>query len=240
MRIRRTRRLRGGNGSTLPQKLAVLVVVAAGAVEEGRSWYGHHREAVDHFLSWFVPVSCAALALGVALSIWLWLRHRRAGRPVDRRRVEDPRFDDLTKPSASGRNDGKRLEHLTADLLTAEGLEDVEVPGGAGDLGGDVVGYLVEDGRRLKVVVQCKEYRRDRLVPSKDMQAFPTTAWGWPHYADIAIFVTSARGFSDDGAELAYQNQILTLSYSDLEQVARGERTIIPPAPVGQPIGGAA
>ena len=51
------------------------------------------------------------------------------------------------------------FEHLTSDLLTASGLTDVEVTGGAGDGGIDGVGYRLALLNSFPVYFQCKRYQ---------------------------------------------------------------------------------
>lgn len=77
------------------------------------------------------------------------------------------------------------FEQAIADLCRAGGCYGVEVSGGAGDLGADVVAYTPE-GR--KVVIQCKQYRGK--VGSPQMQKFAGTVFS-VHQADIALMVTT-------------------------------------------------
>ncbi|MEU6988005.1 restriction endonuclease [Streptomyces sp. NPDC046324] len=77
------------------------------------------------------------------------------------------------------------FEQAIADLCREGGCYRVEVPGGAGDLGADVIAYTPE-GR--KVVIQCKQYRGK--VGSPEMQKFAGTVFS-VHQADIALMVTT-------------------------------------------------
>ncbi|MFD3846277.1 restriction endonuclease [Streptomyces microflavus] len=77
------------------------------------------------------------------------------------------------------------FEQAIADLCREGGCYRVETPGGAGDLGADVIAYTPE-GR--KVVIQCKQYRGK--VSSPEMQKFAGTVFS-VHQADIALMVTT-------------------------------------------------
>ncbi len=78
------------------------------------------------------------------------------------------------------------FEHAVADLCRQDGCTQVQTPGGAGDLGADVIAHT-PDGRKL--VIQCKQYRGK--VSSPDVQKFGGTAFH-VHRADIALLVTTA------------------------------------------------
>lgn len=84
---------------------------------------------------------------------------------------------------------GTQFEHWTAALMRRTGFGRVEVCGGAGDLGADII--AVGPGR-CRVVAQCKCLRADRAVGSPDVQRFAGTARA-VHRADIAVIVTTGR-----------------------------------------------
>ncbi|MGY0488916.1 restriction endonuclease [Streptomyces sp. WG-D5] len=90
-----------------------------------------------------------------------------------------PAFEDLHP-------DG--FEDAVAALCERDGCRDVEVIGGAGDLGADVIA-VAPDGSRL--VVQCKRYGPDRKVGSQDLQRFGGTCWS-VHGAELAVLVTTS------------------------------------------------
>ncbi|MFE9452796.1 restriction endonuclease [Streptomyces sp. NPDC006739] len=92
------------------------------------------------------------------------------------------------------------FEEAVADLCAAHGCREVEVVGGAGDLGADVLA-LTPDGRRL--VIQCKQYGDAHKVGSQDMQRFGGTCFTI-HEADVAALVTTSE-FTDPALEYARQ-----------------------------------
>jgi restriction system protein len=107
-----------------------------------------------------------------------------------------PRDGSSGPPSPPGAADGvlahdalspEEFEQAVAGLLERDGCSQVEVVGGAGDLGADVVA-LAPDGRRL--VVQCKRYGEENKVGSQDLQRFGGTCFT-VHEADLAVVVTT-------------------------------------------------
>ncbi|MGW2202057.1 restriction endonuclease [Streptomyces sp. NPDC001774] len=87
-----------------------------------------------------------------------------------------------------GAVDADGFEHTVAALCARDGCAAVEVVGGAGDLGADVLA-VTEDGRR--VVLQCKRYAEDNRVGSQDLQRFGGTCFAI-HEADVAVVVTTS------------------------------------------------
>ncbi|MFJ8545764.1 restriction endonuclease [Streptomyces sp. NPDC093586] len=82
----------------------------------------------------------------------------------------------------------EEFERAIADLCVRDGCAEVEVVGGAGDLGADVLA-VAPDGRRL--VIQCKRYGEDNKVGSEELQRFGGTCFT-VHEADVAILVTTS------------------------------------------------
>jgi restriction system protein len=80
------------------------------------------------------------------------------------------------------------FEQAIAALCARDGCPQVEVVGGAGDLGADVLA-TTPDGRR--VVIQCKRYGDDNKVGSQELQRFGGTCFT-VHEADVAVVVTTA------------------------------------------------
>ncbi|MEU6394022.1 restriction endonuclease [Streptomyces sp. NPDC046939] len=81
------------------------------------------------------------------------------------------------------------FEAAVAALCERDGCTDVQVVGGAGDLGADVLA-TAPDGRR--VVVQCKQYGPTNKVGSQDLQRFGGTCWS-VHGAQLAVVVTTSE-----------------------------------------------
>jgi hypothetical protein len=80
------------------------------------------------------------------------------------------------------------FEHAIAALCRQDGYHSVQVVGGAGDLGADVIGVSPEGAR---LVIQAKHYREDRLVSSPEMQRFGGTCF-LIHRANRAVMVTTS------------------------------------------------
>ena len=136
-------------------------------------------------------------ALGV-LSVGLSTAKRGMASVRVRGRGLHGRRDDLIPAPAAPDIDGGALDHTAVDadgfehtvaaLCARDGCTPVEVVGGAGDLGADVIAVTV-DGRR--VVLQCKHYAPDNHVGSQDLQRFGGTCFTI-HEADVAVVVTTS------------------------------------------------
>ncbi|MER5307243.1 restriction endonuclease [Streptomyces sp. NPDC002773] len=117
--------------------------------------------------------------------------------------------------------DADGFEHTVAALCARDGCGAVEVVGGAGDLGADVVAVTV-DGRR--VVLQCKHYAEDNRVGSQDLQRFGGTCFTI-HEADVAVVVTTSS-FTAPAVEYAATCGIICV---DGEALAAWTDQIAPP-----------
>ncbi|MFD5522354.1 restriction endonuclease [Streptomyces sp. NPDC127066] len=84
--------------------------------------------------------------------------------------------------------DPDEFERAVAELCRRDGCLEVDVVGGAGDLGADVVART-PDGR--SVVIQCKRYCDGNRVGSQDLQRFGGTCFT-VHGADVAVVVTTS------------------------------------------------
>ncbi|MFG2595229.1 restriction endonuclease [Streptomyces sp. NPDC048462] len=100
--------------------------------------------------------------------------------------------------------DADGFEDAIAALCERDGCVDVQVVGGAGDLGADVLA-TAPDGRRL--VVQCKYYGPDNKVGSQDLQRFGGTCYA-VHEAEIAVCVTTSA-YTTPALEYAEQCAIV-------------------------------
>ncbi|MFE2645836.1 restriction endonuclease [Streptomyces nigra] len=107
--------------------------------------------------------------------------------------------------------DPDAFERTVAGLCLRDGCGDVEVVGGAGDLGADVTA-VTPDGRRL--IVQCKRYCETNKVGSQDLQRFGGTCFT-VHEADIAVVVTTSD-FTAPALEYAEQCGILCVNGDEL------------------------
>ncbi|MFI1481888.1 restriction endonuclease [Streptomyces sp. NPDC020747] len=107
------------------------------------------------------------------------------------------------------------FEHAVADLCRKDGCTRVQITGGAGDLGADVIAYA-PDGR--KIVIQCKQYRGK--VASPDLQKFAGTVFH-VHHADMALLVTTG-GITVPAARLAKAAGIQIVHADRLDRWADG------------------
>ncbi|MFJ4438691.1 restriction endonuclease [Streptomyces sp. NPDC088923] len=127
--------------------------------------------------------------------------------------------DGLTLPI-----DPYAFEEAVADLCRRDGCQDVEVVGGAGDLGADVLA-TAPDGRR--VVIQCKRYAPTHKTGSQDLQRFGGTCWT-VHGAQLAVLVTTST-FTDPAKDYADFCGIRLVDGAELKAWTAGES----PAPWG-------
>ncbi|MGW0666637.1 restriction endonuclease [Streptomyces sp. NPDC002746] len=118
--------------------------------------------------------------------------------------------------------DADGFEDAIAALCERDGCSDVQVVGGAGDLGADVIA-TAPDGRRL--VVQCKYYGPDNKVGSQDLQRFGGTCYA-VHEAEIAVCVTTSA-YTTPALDYAEQCAILCVDGEAL--MAWNDGTAPPP-----------
>ncbi|WP_227025353.1 restriction endonuclease [Streptomyces tsukubensis] len=124
-------------------------------------------------------------------------------------------------PTAGGLDcsalDADAFECAVAGLCERDGCREVEVVGGAGDLGADVLA-LAPDGRRI--VIQCKRYSDTHKVGSQDMQRFGGTCYT-VHGADVAAVVTTSA-YTAPAREYADTCGILCFDGESLDAWSRG------------------
>ncbi|ELP66520.1 restriction endonuclease [Streptomyces turgidiscabies] len=106
----------------------------------------------------------------------------------------------------------EEFEEAIAALCERDGCSAVEVVGGAGDLGADVLA-VTPDGRR--VVIQCKRYGDSNRVGSQDLQRFGGTCFT-VHEADIAALVTTSD-FTAPALEYADRCGIVCMDRESLQ-----------------------
>lgn len=111
-----------------------------------------------------------------------------------------------------------QFEQLVAQMLVQQGYTNVQVCGGAGDLGADVTAQLPDSGGLA--VAQCKRYAPDHKVGSPEIQQFIGMVYTH-HGAQQAIYV-STGGFTEPAIELAHQHGI------ELVDAARLQRLLQP------------
>ncbi|MFD5419300.1 restriction endonuclease [Streptomyces sp. NPDC127069] len=182
---------RGGPGRDAVLALGLLGTAVAGAAA--------FLKAVSADGGMGLPVApfaaLALLLLGVFLAKWSLTpvrrrRQTRAGSPWAESGAPAPA--DLPDIGGGALDhagaDADGFEHTVAALCARDGCTSVEVVGGAGDLGADVVATAA-DGRR--VVIQCKHYAQDHRVGSQDLQRFGGTCFA-VHEADVAVIVTTS------------------------------------------------
>ncbi|MFG3203862.1 restriction endonuclease [Streptomyces sp. NPDC048192] len=140
----------------------------------------------------------------------------RAGGPAEHASAAEPAVTDGCLADYAAL-DPDAFEQAIADLCTDSGCREVEVVGGAGDLGADVVA-VTPDGRRL--VIQCKQYGDSHKVGSQDVQRFGGTCFTI-HDADVAVLVTTSE-FTEPAREYALQCGIVCVDGSGLVAWCRG------------------
>ncbi len=106
------------------------------------------------------------------------------------------------------------FEVAVAQLLQKLGYSNVQVVGGAGDLGVDIVCW---DDQSQKIVVQCKRYAPGRRVGSPDLQSF-LGMMTIHHQAHSGIFVTTST-FSQPALDLAGQHPVTLIDGNQLTQL---------------------
>lgn len=113
--------------------------------------------------------------------------------------------------------DPDEFEQAVAELCRHDGCLDVDVVGGAGDLGADVVART-PDGR--SVVIQCKRYCDGNRVGSQDLQRFGGTCFT-VHGADVAVVVTTSD-FTAPALDYAEQCGIVCVDGPQLRRWQEG------------------
>ncbi|MCK8433513.1 restriction endonuclease [Streptomyces sp. D2-8] len=196
-------RIAAGAVERRPAWVFVLVVIGlAGCVGLRRRWRvaGVARRAA-------AALDDAAREAAEELTVPTVPAHRAAVEvPVDYEaptREEFVDYDALTP---------EEFEEAIAALCERDGCSGVEVVGGAGDLGADVVA-LTPDGRRI--VIQCKHYSEPHRVGSQDLQRFGGTCFT-VHEADVAVLV-STSDFTAPAVEYAEQCGIVCVARETLE-----------------------
>ncbi|MFE9560130.1 restriction endonuclease [Streptomyces sp. NPDC006487] len=200
-------RRKGGGGSAPFGRDVMLAVGLAGICVGGLAVFLKTAAGAGAGV-WAVPVATAVvLAVGVALAKWSVSPVRRRS-TVPPEPGPPPHTDPypieataaLDVPAVGGvpdvgpgaldhaAADADGFEHAIAALCARDGCTPVEVVGGAGDLGADVIA-TTPDG--LRVVVQCKRYADTNRVGSQDLQRFGGTCFA-VHDADVAIVVTTS------------------------------------------------
>lgn len=123
----------------------------------------------------------------------------------------------LEHPDVYAESDPDGFERAVAGLCVREGCREVEVVGGAGDLGADVVAVTAEG---LRVVIQCKQYGDTHKVGSQDLQRFGGTCFTI-HEADVAALVTTGE-FTAPALDYARRCGIVCVDGAALEAWRRG------------------
>ncbi|MFG3040595.1 restriction endonuclease [Streptomyces sp. NPDC048330] len=215
-----------GEGTAGLGRDVVLAVGLAAVVVGGAALFLRTARAAGAQIP-VVPVTVfLVLGLGVALARWSVAPVRGRARPRvrgrARRRATGSAAGARPVPAETPVVDGDALdhsgvdpdgfEHSVAALCARDGCTAVEVVGGAGDLGADVLATTA-DGRR--VVIQCKQYGPGHRVGSPDLQRFGGTCYT-VHDADVAVLVTTSS-FTDPALEYAATCGILCVDGEALD-----------------------
>ncbi|MFI1979911.1 restriction endonuclease [Streptomyces wedmorensis] len=240
-------------GRARPLRDLVLVVGLVGVVAGGAALMVKTARAAGSYLP--AVLAALALALGVGSLLARWGRTRSAPYapgaggteptvpiPAAETFLDTSTTRDITPPAVEPAPvppavDSAALDHLAVDpdgfehtvaaLCVRDGCSSVEVVGGAGDLGADVIA-TAPDGTR--VVLQCKQYAQDHRVGSPDLQRFGGTCYV-VHEADVAVLVTTSS-FTDPALAYAASCGIVCVDGTDL---AAWTASTAPPPWAGQP-----
>ncbi|MFE7901479.1 restriction endonuclease [Streptomyces sp. NPDC057424] len=195
--------------------LGLAARVAAGAVERRPAWV------------FVLVVTGVALCLGLRRRMRVAGVARRAAAALDEAAREAA--EQLDAPAVPRQRTSvevavdydaltpEEFEEAIAALCERDGCSAVEVVGGAGDLGADVVA-ATPDGRRI--VIQCKHYGASHRVGSQDLQRFGGTCFT-VHEADVAVLV-STSDFTAPAMEYAEQCGIVCVDRETLEAWTAG------------------
>ncbi len=156
---------------------------------------------------WTLPLFF--LAVTTAATVWSALRARRTHRI---RQLTEVAVIDTMSPAG--------FERHIADLLTRDGCLRVQVVGGRGDGGVDV---LARTSRMARIAVQCKHYPTRAVGPAA-VRDFNGCAWS-DHRADIALFVTSGR-FTTAALEFGQRHRIQMIDRVLLARWMAGDRIL--------------
>lgn len=163
-----------------------------------------------------IVLALAALVAGALvvlheLAVWIGAHPAVVGAVVGLGVLSAPAANKLDAEGKFGALSPTEFEEAIAALCRRDGCRDVQVVGGAGDLGADVIATL-PDGRRM--VVQCKRYAPGRRVGSPEVQRVGGT-YAVVHRADLAVVVTTA-GFTDAAVEYAARAGIRLIDGGEL------------------------
>ncbi|MEU9400559.1 restriction endonuclease [Streptomyces sp. NPDC048242] len=166
----------------------------------------------------FAGLLALACLLGGSFPGFFWLAviaatsaiigNRKAKRAAELYRIRTLRSTEIARYHAMAPTE---FEHAIAFLCQRDGCSNVQVVGGAGDLGADVIA-TTPDGRRI--VIQCKRYGPTTKVGSPDMQRFGGTCWS-VHRAHVAAVVTTSV-FTKPAANYGVQHGIRLIDVSAL------------------------
>ncbi|MGW5851774.1 restriction endonuclease [Streptomyces sp. NPDC055254] len=224
------RRTGAGKGAASVGRDVVLAVGLIGICVGGLAVFVRTAAGAQGGVPVMPVVTMVVLLAGVVLARWSVAPGRRrspayppvlspqglpaAPQPVDLPEVGPDALD-------HGAVDADGFEHAVAALCARDGCPQVEVVGGAGDLGADVIATTA-DG--LRVVVQCKHYGEGNRVGSQDLQRFGGTCFA-VHEADVAVVVTTSA-FTAPAEEYAAACDIVCV---DGESLAAWTESRTPP-----------
>ncbi|MFD9412085.1 restriction endonuclease [Streptomyces sp. NPDC059989] len=166
----------------------MLAVGLAGTTVGGTAVFIKATAAAGTGIPVLPVVAAVVLLLGVAFAGWSVSPVRRRPHPEPGARPATDLPDVGAEALDHAAVDADGFEHTIAALCARDGCTPVEVVGGAGDLGANVIA-TTPDG--LRVIVQCKHYAEDNRVGSQDLQRFGGTCFA-VHDADVAIVVTTS------------------------------------------------
>lgn len=149
------------------------------------------------------------VVIALAIAFFVWRKQRREQRERERIARLQTLGDILTLTPLE-------FEQLTGKILTSWGYHKVQIVGGSGDLGVDVIAY---DQQRNKIAVQCKRYAPGNSVGSPAIQTF----FGMMvhHQAQRGLFVTTST-FTQPAINLANARGIMLIDGNRLVGIVQG------------------
>ncbi|WP_345943605.1 restriction endonuclease [Streptomyces sp. SID8352] len=174
-------------------------------------WRGRRRPAPGRLAR--RTTSALATATDTAMDAW----REGEGAVADRPDPVAPAGGDAVTTVDHEALSPEAFERAIAGLCARDGCSAMEVVGGAGDLGADVLA-VAPDGRRL--VVQCKRYGGENKVGSEELQRFGGTCFT-VHEADVAVLVTTG-GITAPAAEYAERCGIVCVDGEGLRAWTEG------------------
>ena len=139
------------------------------------------------------------------------------GKPCRNSAIDDSGFCRTHHPQMSQRpSTGMSFEERVCEVLRLLGYKtqrDVQVRGSQVDIVAEIATGIIP----FRLLVECKDYRGDRLVDIEEVRDFyAKLSRARPWFADKGVFVTT-NGFARNAREFAREESIILVVFSELE-----------------------